>query len=33
MVPAARDYYALEEIWGTRPVRMKLATPTRRLAA
>jgi len=33
MVPAARDYYALEEIWGTKPVRMKLAAPARRMAA
>lgn len=28
MQPAVRDYYALEEIWGAKPVRMKLA-PTR----
>jgi len=33
MVPAARDYYALEELWGAKPVRMKLAAPARRLAA
>jgi len=30
MQPAVRDYYALEEIWGGKPVRMKLATPVRR---
>jgi ribosome-associated protein len=29
MQPAARDYYALEEIWGDKPVRMKLAPPAR----
>lgn len=34
MQPAARAYYALEEIWGGKPVRMKLgAPPRRRLAA
>lgn len=34
MQPAVRDYYALEEIWGGRPVRMKLAAPARgRVAA
>jgi ribosome-associated protein len=34
MQPAARDYYALEEIWGGKPVRMKLAAPARgRVAA
>jgi ribosome-associated protein len=33
MQPAARDYYALEEIWGGKPVRMKLAPPARRAAA
>ena len=25
MQPAIRDYYALEEVWGDKPVRMKLA--------
>jgi ribosome-associated protein len=31
---AARDYYALEEIWGGKPVRVKLAPPARgRVAA
>ena len=30
MQPAIRDYYALEEIWGGKPVRMKLAAPARR---
>jgi ribosome-associated protein len=29
MQPAARDYYALEEIWGGKPVRMKFAPPAR----
>ena len=29
MQPAARDYYALEEIWGGTPVRMKMAAPAR----
>lgn len=29
MQPAARAYYALEEIWGDRPVRMKLAPASR----
>ncbi len=29
MQPAIRDYYALEEIWGGKPVRMKLAEPAR----
>jgi ribosome-associated protein len=33
MQPAARDYYALEEIWGIKPVRMKLAPPPRGRAA
>ena len=34
MQPAARQYYALEEIWGGKPVRMKLAaTPRARAAA
>jgi ribosome-associated protein len=33
MQPAARDYYALEEIWGGKPVRMKLAAPPRGRAA
>jgi ribosome-associated protein len=34
MQPAAREYYALEEIWGDKPVRMKLAPPARgRVAA
>ncbi len=27
MQPAIRDYYRLEEIWGDKPVRMKLAAP------
>jgi ribosome-associated protein len=29
MQPAARHYYALEEIWGGKPVRMKFAVPAR----
>lgn len=29
MQPTVRDYYALEEIWGAKPVRMKLAPPAR----
>ena len=29
MQPAAREYYALEEIWGGKPVRVKLAEPAR----
>jgi ribosome-associated protein len=33
MQPAVRDYYALEEIWGGKPVRMKLAPPVRSRAA
>jgi ribosome-associated protein len=30
MQPAIRAYYALEEIWGGKPVRVKLAAPGRR---
>lgn len=33
MQPAVRDYYALEEIWGGKPVRVKLAATGRRAAA
>lgn len=33
MQPAVREYYALEEIWGGKPVRMKLAAPPRRRVA
>jgi len=33
MQPAVREYYALEEIWGSKPVRMKLAPPARARAA
>ena len=33
MQPAVRDYYALEEIWGGKAVRMKLAPPARGRAA
>lgn len=33
MQPAARQYYALEEIWGGKPVRMKLAAAPRGRAA
>ena len=33
MQPAARAYYALEEIWGGKPVRMKIAAPVRGRAA
>jgi ribosome-associated protein len=34
MQPAIRNYYALEEIWGGKPVRMKIAPPVRgRVAA
>jgi ribosome-associated protein len=33
MQPAARNYYALEEIWGEKPVRMKLAPASRGRAA
>lgn len=29
MQPAIRDYYHLEEIWGGKPVRMKVAAPAR----
>jgi len=32
MQPAIRDYYALEEIWGGKPVRVKLAAVERRAA-
>jgi ribosome-associated protein len=30
MQPAIRSYYRLEEIWGDKPVRMKLGTASRR---
>jgi ribosome-associated protein len=30
MQPAIRAYYSLEEIWGGKPVRVKLAATTRR---
>lgn len=33
MQPAIRDYYALEEIWGAKPVRMKLAAVRGRASA
>jgi ribosome-associated protein len=33
MQPAIRKYYGLEEIWGSKPVRMKLAAKSRRAAA
>ena len=33
MQPAIRAYYALEEIWGGKPVRMKLAKASKRVAA
>ncbi len=33
MQPAIRKYYALEEIWGGKPVRMKLEAAPRRSAA
>ncbi len=33
MQPAIRDYYALEEIWGSKPVRMKLSPAVRGRAA
>lgn len=33
MQPAIRRYYGLEEIWGSKPVRMKLAARSRRAAA
>ena len=29
MQPAIRSYYNLEEIWGGKPVRVKLGTPSR----
>ncbi|MFM7386324.1 MAG: ribosome silencing factor [Betaproteobacteria bacterium] len=32
MQPAIRSYYRLEEIWGDKPVRMKLGTTTSRRA-
>jgi ribosome-associated protein len=28
MHPAARDFYNLEEVWGGKPVKMKVAKPT-----
>jgi len=28
MQPAIREYYHLEELWGDKPVRMKIGTPT-----
>ncbi len=28
MQPAIRQYYALEEVWGGKPVRVKLASPS-----
>jgi ribosome-associated protein len=28
MHPAARDFYNLEEVWGGRPVKMKVTQPT-----
>lgn len=31
MQPTIRDYYHLEEIWGDKPVNMKLATGTKKL--
>ena len=31
MQPTIRDYYHLEEIWGDKPVNMKLASTTTRL--
>jgi ribosome-associated protein len=31
MQPTIRDYYHLEEIWGGKPVNLKLASPTTRL--
>jgi ribosome-associated protein len=31
MQPGIRDYYHLEEIWGDKPVKMKLETEVRRL--
>ena len=33
MQPAIRKYYGLEEIWGGKPVRMKLSGEARRSAA
>jgi ribosome-associated protein len=33
MQPAIRDYYALEEIWGAKPVRMKLTALRGRASA
>ena len=33
MQPSFRDYYHLEELWGEKPVRMKLAAAPRRAAA
>jgi ribosome-associated protein len=33
MQPAIREYYHLEELWGEKPVRMKLGAPPRRAAA
>ena len=33
MQPTIRKYYGLEEIWGGKPVRMKLAAESRRAAA
>jgi len=31
MQPAIRDYYHLEELWGDKPVKIKLADPTTKL--
>ena len=33
MQPAIRSYYNLEEIWGGKPVRMKIGAPSSRMAA
>jgi ribosome-associated protein len=33
MQPTIRKYYGLEEIWGSKPVRMKLGAESRRAAA
>lgn len=33
MQPAIREYYGLEEIWGGKPVKLKLGATTRRAAA
>ena len=33
MQPAIRSYYNLEEIWGAKPVRVKLGAPADRAAA